>query len=59
LISLIFRPESTVIEEIVGKILGQLNSTVPVVSDDLVGIDSRVEELMNFYLGIGVMMFAL
>jgi len=53
-ISLICRPESTVIEEIVEKILGQLNSIVPFVSDDLVGIDSRVEELMNLYLGIGV-----
>jgi hypothetical protein len=54
LISLICKPESTVIEEIVGKILGQLNSIVPFVSDDLVGIGSQVEELMNLYLGIGV-----
>jgi hypothetical protein len=31
-----------------------LNSIVPSVSDDLVGIGSQVEELMNSYLGIGV-----
>jgi hypothetical protein len=53
-ISLICRPESTVIEEIVGKIFGQLNSKVPFVPNDLVGIDSQVDELMNLYLGIGV-----
>jgi nucleoside-triphosphatase THEP1 len=31
-----------------------LNSIVPIVSHDIFGIDSRVEELTNLYLGIGV-----
>lgn len=53
-ISLISRSESEVIEEIAGKILGQLNSIVPIVSHDIFGIDSQVEELTNLYLGIGV-----
>ncbi|XP_059429295.1 disease resistance protein RUN1-like [Corylus avellana] len=48
------RHESIVIQEIVGKILGQLNSIVPIVSDELFGIGSRVEEMMNSYLGMGV-----
>jgi ABC-type oligopeptide transport system ATPase subunit len=51
--SLICRPESTVIDEIVGKILGQLNSIVPIFFDDRPGIESRVEEMQNSYLGIG------
>jgi hypothetical protein len=54
-ISLICRPETTVIEEIVGKIFGQLmSSIVPIVYEGLFGIESRVEEMINSYLGIGV-----
>lgn len=54
LISLICRNESTVIQDIVGKILGLLNCIFPVVSDDLFGIGPRVEKMMNSYLDIGV-----
>ncbi|KAF5468032.1 hypothetical protein F2P56_012223 [Juglans regia] len=46
------RDESTVIEEIVGEILAKLNSTFSTVSKKLVGIDSRLEKLMNLYLNI-------
>jgi nucleoside-triphosphatase THEP1 len=53
-ISLICRPETKVIEEIVGKILDKLNSIVSIVSDGLFGIESRVEEMINSYLGIGL-----
>jgi hypothetical protein len=53
-ISLICRHESEVIQEIVGEILRQLDSRVPIVSDELFGIESRVQKLMNSYLGIGV-----
>ncbi|KAG2666088.1 hypothetical protein I3760_15G039000 [Carya illinoinensis] len=49
--------ESMVIQEIVGKIhdgkFRKLNSIVSVVSKKLVGIGSRVEEMMNSYLNIG------
>jgi hypothetical protein len=31
-----------------------LDSRIPIVSDELLGIESRVEKLMNSYLGIGV-----
>ncbi|XP_040997410.1 TMV resistance protein N-like isoform X3 [Juglans microcarpa x Juglans regia] len=44
------RDESTVIEDIVGEILAKLNSTFSTVSKKLVGIDSRLEKLMNLYL---------
>ncbi|KAF5468037.1 hypothetical protein F2P56_012227 [Juglans regia] len=44
------RDESTVIEEIVGEILAKLNSTFSTVSKKLVGINSRLEKLMNLYL---------
>ncbi|KAG7943390.1 hypothetical protein I3843_15G035800 [Carya illinoinensis] len=46
------RDESIVIEEIVGEIHAKLNSTFLTVSKKLVGIDSRLEELMNLYLNI-------
>ncbi|XP_035546817.1 TMV resistance protein N-like isoform X3 [Juglans regia] len=46
------RDESTVIEEIVGEILAKLNSTFSTVSKKLVGIDSRLEKLVNLYLNI-------
>ncbi|XP_042961209.1 uncharacterized protein LOC122295976 isoform X3 [Carya illinoinensis] len=46
------RDESKVIEEIVEEIHAKLNSTFLTVSKKLVGIDSRLEELMNLYLNI-------
>jgi hypothetical protein len=42
------------LKKLFGKILGQLNSIVPIVSDDIFGIESRVKEMLNSYLGIGV-----
>ncbi|GMY37550.1 disease resistance protein RUN1-like isoform X2 [Fagus crenata] len=45
--------ESKVIEEMVRKILGRLNSTFSIVHKDLVGIESRLEEMVNL-LGIGL-----
>jgi len=49
------RPEAEVIEEIVVEILDKLNSIVRlIVSDDLFGIESRVDKMLNSYLGIGV-----
>ena len=41
------RYQSKVIEEIVREILGKLNSTSSVVPTDLVGINSRMEDLVN------------
>ena len=48
------RSESLVIEEIVGKIYGQLNSIYSNIYEDCVGLKSRVEEINNSYLGIGL-----
>ena len=48
------RSESPVIEEIVRKIYGQLNSIYSNVHEDFVGLDSRVTEIKNSYLGIGL-----
>ncbi|XP_062172360.1 disease resistance protein RUN1-like [Alnus glutinosa] len=49
------RPEAEVIEEIVVEILDKLNSIVRmIVSDDIFGIESRVDKMLNSYLGIGV-----
>ncbi|XP_030960919.1 TMV resistance protein N-like [Quercus lobata] len=48
------RSESPVIEEIVRKIYGQLNSIYSNVHEDCVGLDSRVAEIKNSYLGIGL-----
>ncbi|GMY32374.1 TMV resistance protein N-like [Fagus crenata] len=45
--------ESKVIEEIVGKISSKLTSTYSIVDKDLVGINSRREELENL-LGMGL-----
>ena len=50
--SLRCRYQSKVIEEIVRKILGKLNSTSSIVPNDLVGINSRMEKLVNL-LGMG------
>ena len=47
------RSESLVIEQIVGKIYGQLNSIYTNVYEDCVGLKSRVEEINSSYLGIG------
>ena len=47
------RHESKVIEEIVGKISGKLTFTYSIVDKDLVGINSRMEELVNL-LGMGL-----
>ena len=47
------RSESLVIEQIVGKIYGQLNSIYANVYEDCVGLKSRVEEINSSYLGIG------
>ena len=41
------RYEAKVIEEIVGEILGKLNSTSSIVPNDLVGINSRMEKIVN------------
>ena len=48
------RSESQVIEEIVGKIYGQLNSIYSNVYEDCVGLKFRVEEINSSYLGIGL-----
>ena len=48
------RSESQVIEEIVGKIYGQLNSIYSNVYEDCVGLKFRVEEIQSSYLGIGL-----
>ena len=45
--SLRCRYQSKVIEEIVREILGKLNSTSSIVPNDLVGINSRMEKLVN------------
>jgi hypothetical protein len=50
---LLHRLESKVIEEIVKVILHKLSSSFPSITDDLVGIDSSVEELITSYLGLG------
>ncbi|XP_030959277.1 TMV resistance protein N-like [Quercus lobata] len=45
--------EAKVVEEIVGKILDKLTSTYSIVPKDFVGINSRMEELVNL-LGMGL-----
>ena len=49
---LLHRLESKVIEKIVEVILHKLSSSFPSITDDLVGIDSSVEELITSYLGL-------
>ena len=54
------RPEAEVIQEIVGKISSELNHRFSkAISKDLVGIDSRVEEMLENYLceGLGGVRF--
>ncbi|KAL0006306.1 hypothetical protein SO802_013867 [Lithocarpus litseifolius] len=48
------RSEAPVIEEIVRKIYGQLNSIYSNVHEDCVGLDSRMTEITYSYLGIGL-----
>ena len=50
----VFRHESRVIEEIVGKLFSKLNSIHSSVHKDLVGIKPRVEKMINSYLHIGL-----
>ena len=50
---LLHRLESKLIEEIVKVILHKLSSSFPCITNDLVGIDSSVEELITSYLGHG------
>ena len=53
--SLLCRHESTVIQEILKKILGELNITSQnIVFKDLVGIESHVNEMLNLYLDEGL-----
>ena len=48
------RQESTIIKEIVGEILGDLNSSYSYVHKDLVGIKSRVKEMEDLCSGMGL-----
>ena len=49
------RKESTIIEEIARKLIGDLHySYLLGVHEDLVGIQSRVEEIKNLYLSMGL-----
>ncbi|GMY19155.1 TMV resistance protein N-like [Fagus crenata] len=48
------RAKSIVIQEILGKIFSELNRKFSSASKDLVGIDSRVEEMVDLYLGVGL-----
>lgn len=50
----ICRPESEVVEDIVGMSFTRLNQTILSESKDLVAIDSRIEELLSF-LEIGLL----
>ncbi|KAF5454832.1 hypothetical protein F2P56_024468 [Juglans regia] len=45
--------ESTIVQEIIKRILQGLSRNISTLSKDLVGIESRVEEMMNI-LGIGL-----
>ena len=48
------RKESTIIEEIARKLIGDLHYSYSGVHEDLVGIQSRVEEMENLYLSMGL-----
>ena len=48
------RKESTIIEEIARKLIGDLHYSYLSVREDLVGIQSRVEEMENLYLSMGL-----
>ncbi|KAL0010746.1 hypothetical protein SO802_005854 [Lithocarpus litseifolius] len=49
-----FMKESTIIEEIARKLIGGLHYSYSGVREDLVGIESRVEEMENLYLSMGL-----
>ena len=49
---LLHRHESEFIQHIVEVVLLKLSSSFPSITNDLVGIDSAVEELINSYLGL-------
>uniref|UniRef100_A0A7N2LPY1 ADP-ribosyl cyclase/cyclic ADP-ribose hydrolase n=1 Tax=Quercus lobata TaxID=97700 RepID=A0A7N2LPY1_QUELO len=51
---LMVRKESTIIEEIARKLIGDLHYSYSGVHEDLVGIQSRVEEMENLYLSMGL-----
>ena len=46
--------ESIVIQKIIGRIFSELYNKLPCVSEDLVGMDSCVEEMLDSYLGEGL-----
>ncbi len=50
---LLHRPKSKLIQQIAKVILHKLSSSFQSITDDLVGIDSLVEELITSYLGLG------
>ena len=50
----IYRHESRVIEELVGKIFSDLNFIYSSVHKDLIGIKPRVDNMMNSYLQLGL-----
>ncbi|KAK9995179.1 hypothetical protein SO802_024882 [Lithocarpus litseifolius] len=47
-------PESTVIEKIIQRINNELDREVPSVSEHLVGMESRVQEMLDLCLGAGL-----
>ena len=53
IVSLFCRPESEFIQDIVEVILHKLSYAIPIDTRGLVGIDSRVDELMSL-LAIGL-----
>ena len=48
------RHESIVIQEIIGRIFSELYSKFSSVSEELVGMDSCVEEMLHSYIGEGL-----
>ncbi|XP_030934372.1 TMV resistance protein N-like isoform X2 [Quercus lobata] len=48
------RHESKIIQTIIGRIFSELFHKLPCVSEDLVGMDSCVEEMLDSYIGEGL-----
>ncbi|XP_050254081.1 TMV resistance protein N-like isoform X2 [Quercus robur] len=48
------RHESIIIQKIIGRIFSELYHKLPGVSEDLVGMDSCVEEMLDSYIGEGL-----
>ncbi|KAF3948262.1 hypothetical protein CMV_025720 [Castanea mollissima] len=48
------RHESIIIQKIIGRIFSELYHKLPCVSEDLVGMDSCVEEMLDSYIGEGL-----